>query len=347
MYSNMIDTNMIHPYKYEEITNKILEYANSDPRFTYIGIGAAGCELTDQRDQILPKKFLVDDIINNTNKTVRVIHFDSRFKLDSEWLPNYFKSNRWTVKTPLEFVLDESDGLHIWRTTDFRIEIIFVFSYFNFSNTHPFLGELIKAALNYNNMLVFQPFIGLECNDIARYYYKMFDRSKEYRNRILFDVTYNNQCGCFTDLEKHGPEYDAAGNFINYTLYDEKEMINLIGSPECNERMHKLIITHFIKKYKKIVNDIHVNYRRKVRGMEDEMYDDPEFGYTKATPADEIMAILQDNIQPILAILDRLKVLNEKSAELPKLLNDYKSYDLYTWLGKALNVVNNVEDEVL
>jgi len=340
---------MIDPYKYETDTNKILEYANSDPRdFTYVGVGSAGCRLTDQGDQIIPKKFLVDDVINNTHKTIRVIHFDSRFKLelDPEWLNNYFKSNRWSVKTPLEFVLDESEGLYIWRTTDFRIEIIFVFSYFNLSNAHPFLAELIKATLNYHNMLIFQPFIGLECIDIAKHYYRMFDRSKEYRNRILFDVTYNNQCGCFTDLEKYGPEYDAAGNFINYTLYDEAEMLSLIGSPECNERMNQLIKTHFIKKYKKIVNDIHVNYRRKVRGLEDEMYDDPEFGYTRATPADEIMAILQGNIRPILAIFDRLKVFNEKSEELPKLLGDYKSYDMYSWLGKALNVVDNVVESV-
>jgi hypothetical protein len=339
MHSEMID-----PSKYEATTNKILEYANSDPRFTYVGVGTAGCELTDQRDQIIPKKFLVDDVINKTHEPIRVIHFDSRFTI--EWLNDYFKSNRWSVKVPLEFVYDFSEGLHIWRTTDFRIEIIFVFSYFNLSNAHPFLAELIKATLNYHNMLVFQPFIGLECIDIAKHYYNRFGRSKEFRNRILFDVTYNNQCGCFTDLEKYGPEYDAEGNFINYTLYDEAEMLSLIGSPECNERMNQLIKTHFIKKYKKIVNDIHVNYRRKVRGLEDEMIDDPEFGYTKATPPDEIMAILQGNIRPILAIFDRLKVFNEKSIELPKLLGDYKSYDIYSWLGKALNVVDNVVESV-
>ena len=330
--------------QYDTITDKILEYANSDPRFTYVGVGTAGCELTDQRDQILPKKLLIDDVINNTDKTIRVIHFDSRFKLDPEWLPNYFKSNRWTVKTPLDFVLDESDGLHIWRTTDFRIEIIFVFSYFNLSNQHPFLFELIKATLNWHNMLVFQPFIGMQCNDISKFYFKRFGNSNEFRNRILFDVSYDNQCGCFTDMEKYGPEYDKDGNFINYTLYDEAEMLSLIGSPECNVKMNQLIKTHFIKKYKKIINDIHLSYRRKVRGLEAEMFDDPEFGYTISTPADDIMAILQGNIKPILAIFDRLKVFNEKSEELPKLLDDYKSYDMYSWLGKVLNVVDNIPE---
>jgi hypothetical protein len=340
-----MNNEMSYEAQYETNTNKIIEYAHSDPReFTYVGVGTAGCELTDQRDQILPKKFLIDDVINNTHKTIRIIHFDSRFTL--EWLNDYFKSNRWTVKTPLEFVYDFSEGLHIWRTTDFRIEIIFVFSYFNLSNDHPFLFELIKATLSYHNMLVFQPFIGLQCNDISKFYFKRFGNSNEFRNRILFDISYDNQCGCFTDMVKYAPEYDKDGNFYNYTLINEGEMIGLIDSPDCNARISQLIKTHFVKKYKKIINDIHVNYRRKVRGLEDEMYDDPEFGYTKGTPADEIMAILQGNIRPIIPILDRLKILNEKSAELPKLLGDYKSYDLYSWLGKALNVVDNVVESV-
>jgi hypothetical protein len=327
---------------FDTILNYVHNYVNSNPRdYTYIGIGSFPHipidKLTNSNDQIIPK-FLVD-VINNTDQTIRIIHIDPQLKNDPEKIKQYFSFARWETSSPLEFHFNDNDGFHMWLTTDFRIEVIFLAdSFYHTNNYNPksndwFLEKMINTTLKYDSHMVVQEYTGNELIHIFKNFYEKASNKELFKKKILFDVSYNNDCSCMTDLNKYEPFYDDFLDFHNFLLYDESDMLKIIG---INPKLDNVVKVYFLKKYKKILNDIHVDYRRRVKG------DGHLFGHSKyndKTSPDEIMSILQSELSEIIKIFDCLKIVTPEIHEKIKtLFEKYVEYDVYDWNKQVNNL---------
>jgi hypothetical protein len=294
----------------------LLEYCNANSReYTYIGIGSknrtADLEnYTPSMDQILPC-FL--HIVKD--KTIRAIHFDPMFapQHDNGFLRKYFTTNG--------FIQVED---YMWRTQDHTIEVLIIPQVFN-DNT--FLYEMIRQMLMYSTKLVVQLYTGDQLFPVFENLYNCFNTSeKEYiKQNVLFDITYGTDCHCMTDMTKHQPMTNDTGEFYNFLLYNEKEMMNSIGILPA---MDKLIEIDVKKKLEKLLNEECVNYRKLIRG--EELMFPSRFN----TPQ-EIMNNLLQQVSKLLEFLKKLGVLSLEKQELFKTCsNNYETEDVYRWYSE-------------
>jgi hypothetical protein len=262
----------------------------------------------------------------------RLINFDPLFDNQIPFLHEYFNSKN------IGFTYDDSDGMHIWRSDDHIIEVIIISQNFNYTlryqdssnNDDWFLKGLIDSALSINSKLIVQDYTGYDTDIIFKMMYDIYPNKDAFKKNILFDFTYGHN-HCDVDLEKYKPIYDSAGNFVNIMLMSVDELMPLFKT---NLIIDEHINTYYVNKYREIVNIIPVDYRRKMKIESGENiigFVGYKNLYTINSSFEEIINILQMELEPIIAILRHIGIMNpEKETLLHNLLTDYKSYTLIT-----------------
>jgi hypothetical protein len=292
----------------------IITYCNANPReYMYIGIGSKNRTndlnaFTQDIDQILPC------FLNKVTKTIRVIHYDPMFapENDNGFLYMYFTSKGFKKFGDL------------WRTPDFRIEVIIIPESFTDENM---FTEYMKHAIRCKSQLVVQAYSGIELASMFRQIYMTFpDDDRAYiKENILFDITYGTDCNCQTPMSQFAPILNSRGTFYNFLLYTREEKLAIIGE---NARIDQLIVKGINQDLSKILNENSVNYRKAVRG-EPLMFAGE---YSHNASSEEIMTAMLRQIGNLLDVLDRMKVLTpEKRTLFETCSNNYETTDMYKW----------------
>jgi hypothetical protein len=297
---------------------------------TYVGVGSAIHNLPgldNKSDQILP--LFIREMLSSGMR-VTAIHFDPMFNLET--MKEYF--NRYT----------DADLRHLgfawhWRLKDVEVYILpYAFEHKGPEADVDFLDALIHRVLLSRGSLIFQQYTGYDPVDTFRALYAGSRLPSEFKDRVLFDVSYGADTGCCTDLTRWRPIYTPHGGFMNFLLYDMDEMTSIIGY---NTQTDKLIFDHFKKDFVKTVNDNHVNYRRRCK--EDTCLFLSEMPYTEMADPEEIMRHLQTEIYRYVEIFKRLDMLTpEKEVELAGLMRCYKATDgvnVYDWYSAVTKIV--------
>lgn len=290
--------------------------------FTYIGIGSNPHvrtlgELTDTLDQLIPC------FVRETRLQRRVIHFDPAFDKNMTFIREYFITKYPTLvyQGPIK------NSYHSWTSPTLEVlivpECIQHMDQFHPENDDWFLEQMSEKCLNHK--LVVQDYSGQELLGTLRTAFKKTSDPVTFKKNILFDITYGD-ASCMTDMAITRPIYDKNNNFINFTLYDDHEMLEVIGlSPE----LDRLIKRHFVKKFKSILNHHHVNYRRRVQGDTCLMLTSQ---YNDTTEPAFIMAVLQKELVDVFTIFHTLGLINEeKQALITHLMVNYTTYNMYDW----------------
>ena len=326
----------------EMILSTILEYTSTNSKdMTYIGIGT--CPHNDDIDKLPEKErtlwdqvipVFMTDIINETRKSIRMIHFDPQYSIKIPIMMEYFSKRGYKY--------DNTIGFHRWVTDDNRIEILIFeinfehhrgvvaeqFRHLPHNNIPPddwFLDMITEQTILQGGQLILQEFTGWETNDLFK---KIFDKTpnKElFKKKILFDVSYGN-ASCMLDLNKYKPFYDKNGDFLNFILYTREEILQIIG---IHSGMDELIKIYFLKEYRDILNNHQVNYRRKLKG---DTLLFPNKYYNESTTPDEIMTVLQKLLSERYDIFRKMKLISaEKELEIVNLFQNYHTIDPYRW----------------
>ena len=303
---------------------------------TYVGVGSAIHNLQDlseRTDQIIPV-FANEAMVSG--QKVTAIHFDPMFKFDV--MEEYFKKRYpmaemrhlgfcwyWKFGLMETYILPIAFE-HKSRDSAEEDDVDFL---------HGLINKILQTQAG---RLVFQQYTGYDPVRTFKDLYNASKRPSEFKDRVLFDVSYGADTGCCTDLTRWKPILAPHGGYMNFLLYDEFEMRSIIGfRPDVDA----LIYAHFKKEFIQIVNDNHVNYRRRLRG------DDCMFlagmPYSATADPDEIMRHMFGQIQHIMDVFRQLGSLTaENEITLARLLLTYKPsqgvnvYDWYTAMTKIV-----------
>jgi len=324
----------------------IYEYSVANPReYNFVGIGSGPTmnpqEYTDIRkftstqDQILPK-FLIDEIQNPEKKdrTFRIVHIDRRF---AEYIPFLHKYFAWKSKLmKISFEYDDSEEMHIWRSEDFRIEIMFVFTYMyhgkdlhsltvnNFTDDTWFLDKMVDTTLHNKNKIVIMEFSGNTLEKTRRIIYN--NTISEKKKMFLDNVLMYDECHCGINIVNYSPLLKPDGSFYQFPLYDYNEMTALIGT---DSRITDILKNYFLSDYKTTLSKHHINYTRKLNSAT-LMYNFEE--YNEYSSPDEIMSFLIANLKKKIQIMDLLQFVTPSIMEqFNDLFTNYKSYDVHKW----------------
>jgi len=127
-------------------------------------------------------------------------------------------------------------------------------------------------------------------------------------------------------MKEYAPMLDKDGNFYNFTLYDDQEIMDSIG---ILPNMDKLITKHYISKLSTVLNENHVNYRKAIRG-EPQMFPCRHYSYTCHPQV--IMDYLLSEIRTILQVFDKLGILTDEKKQIYSIYStNYMDMDLYKW----------------
>ena len=304
---------------------------------TYVGVGSAINDLpglSAKNDQVVPM-FVTEALMSG--KKVTAIHFDPGFKFDV--MEEYFKKR---------YPMTESRHLGFgwyWKFGLLEVYILpMAFEHKSRGSSADdddidFMEALINRVLNTDTgRLVFQQYTGYDPVGTFKDLYTASKRQAEFKDRVLFDVSYGADTGCCTDMTQHRPILAPHGGFMNFLLYDNDELRSIIGfRPDVDA----LIYAHFKKAYIQIVNDNHVNYRRRTKGEECMFTAGLPYGLT-ADP-DEIMRYLIGQINTHMEIFRRLGSLTpENEIKLASLLLTYKpsqGVNVYDWYSAVTKIV--------
>jgi hypothetical protein len=313
----------------------------TQPSFVYVGIGSCPHartldEYTDSWNQILP--VFVRDVLTITKQPVRILHFDPAFGYHKErvdFVREYFES------TGLNLVHDPTTNT--WSNE--RIAIMLSDKPFNHTDQHMdaeksddwFLENLATHCILTDAKLIVQEFTGRDLDVVLKTAFRKSPFQKKFKNNILFDITYGTASSCSTDLTKYKPFYDTRQNFYNLLLYTPDELKRYIG---LHPMIDSYIKRYFTKQYETILNNYHVDYRRRTRGepclFKNELY-------TDTSEADYIMELLEEELCALIPIFKGLKVVTpEKVLVLSNLFENYKNYkgnDLYKWYDQAKSII--------
>ena len=308
----------------------LLENLGNVGDLTYVGVGSAIHNLPgldNKTDQILP--LFVREMVSGGTR-VTAIHFDPMFKLDV--MEEYFKRYPDANLRHLGFAWH-------WRLKDVEVYILpYAFEHKGPEADVDFLDALIHRVLLSRGSLIFQQYTGYDPVDTFRALYTSSRLRSEFKDRVLFDVSYGADTGCCTDLTRWRPIYTPHGGFMNFLLYDMDEMSSIIGY---NKQTDKLIFDYFKKEFIKTVNDNHVNYRRRTYG--DICLFLSGMPYNETADPEVIMRHLQAEIHQYAEIFKRLGILTlEKEIELAGLMLRYKATDgvnVYDWYSAVTKIV--------
>jgi len=317
--------------------NSLLSALGNSPDLTYVGVGSAIHDLpglSPKSDQIIPV-FVGEAMIEG--HTVTAIHFDPMFKYDI--MEEYFKKR---------YPMAEMRHLgYAWYWKFGLLEVYILPMAFE-HKSHGDLAEdddvdFIDALINRvlhsaRGRLVFQQYTGYDPVATFKGLYAASKRQADFKDRVLFDVSYGADTGCCTDMTRWKPIIAPHGGFMNFLLYDTDEMRSIIGF---RRDVDELIYGYFKKDFIQTVNDNHVNYRRRLRG-EDCMFT-VGFPYGVAADPDEIMRHLIGRINWHADIFRRLGYLKpENEIQLAQLLLTYKpsqGVNVYDWYSAITKIV--------
>jgi len=306
------------------ILHELLDYALKNPYdYTYIGIGTSPetIPLNIKNDQLIP--VFVEDIIRDTFKSIRIMHFDPKFDNKIDYLNIYFDEKG--------YVYNNGYGMHVWKSKDNRIEIII--NSIEIHDNDAFLETMTNYTTSNKKQLVVQEFTGRELSELHIKFYSYAYDKVSYKKNVLFDITYGMNCGCGTDLSLYKPFYDEEGNFYNILLFTPAELIEVFGKiPKIDE----YIRNYYIKHYRRVIEGIHPDYRRRVQGLPLRGYENK---YKLDAPIETIIGVFRSEIYKIIDIFKILGMVSkEKEAKLEHLFYNYLDYDMYKWYETAINL---------
>jgi hypothetical protein len=278
------------------------------------------------------------DVLEGMSLPVRILHIDPAFGYQPEkieFLKAYFES------ISLEMAYDPERKM--WSNE--RVTIILSSMSFNHTDKYMsaensddwFLEELAAHVIQTNSKLLVQEFTGRDLDVVFKTTFNKSPSQKKFKNNILFDITYGSNSSCSTDMSKYKPFYDNKGNFCNLLLCTPDELKRYIGT---DPRADAYVKQYFTKQYDTILNNYHVDYRRRTRGetilFKNELYND-------TSSPELIMELLETELCLLIPVFRDLGVTNrEKELRLFKLFEAYKSYkgnDMYTWYNLAKSVI--------
>ena len=309
-----------------------------EKQYTYVGIGSAiNClleQLNERNDQIVP--VFIRNLLAE-KKSVFSIHFDPFFRLDV--MKEYFKERH----SMMEF----KDLGFAWLFSCIGHTVLICPKAFehkqidcDVGSDDLFLMELIRHCIASNSKMILQEYTGFDTVCILK---KVFAEFKDkwgfkknilFKENILFDISYGADCGCQTDLTKYGPLTKRNGDFYNFLLYTEAELMSVIGK---DPMMDTLIYGYFKKKWVQVLNDNHVNYRRRLKG--DDCLFRSDVYHTNAMPS-IIMEYLQNQLVQMMVIFHRLGSIDDaKEKEFNALLDGFAEWDVYKWYSAVNQIV--------
>lgn len=318
------------------ITTELATLLRRNPYpLTEIGIGS--CARTSSLDTYTPDMQQILRPTLDLTMPTRLVHFDPLFDNQINFLQMYFKSKN------IGFTYDDSDGIHIWRSEDNIIEVIIIPSNFYYtcpykqgSQDDKFLEELCEISLKTNNKLIVQDYSGGDTCTIFKILYNKSPDKQRFRNNILFDISYG-QNQCHINLTKYKPIMTPNDDFVNIMLMTVDELMPLIHT---NQIIDDHIHNYYKKEYGMIVNVIPIDYRRKMLNDTGKTFqlDCYKNLYTMESSYDEIIAVLQKELYPVISMLKHIGLMdNEKEGLLNELLTNYRNYtltskpDIYWW----------------
>ena len=278
----------------------------SEPKYTYFAIGSMfrklDLNLSPELDQVYPT-FLKE------KESFTAIHFDPRFADHWEFTDSYFASKGF-VKIGNQYVLGKKEFYIFAESMDHDVE---------------FFHALCKPFVENHRKLIVQEFTGNLLNDLFLQVYYSFpqERRKIFRNVVLFDMTSGN-ASCMTDMSTTFPMVDKLGHFLNFMLIPPNELEDLINY---DPKLDVLIEEVYKKEYKKILNEEHTNYRRRMNG---DICLFPKAEYGMAEDPIVIMEVMLNKLAQIVRIRKRFGFDDTKFYEL---VDTYKNYDMYKWYG--------------
>jgi hypothetical protein len=329
------------------IADKLLTYSNEDPvEMTYVGIGSAPryedpALMTAELDQILPS-FILDILFVGSAhaQTVRCYHFDPHFELDVIKKYIEYKDMGFTYDA-----FEEKNNIYTFRTQN--LELIFVKEFFEHKPNpfalvskkmdDEFLEALCEITLLHKKHLVVQEFTGHSIQGLFKELYAKSYERNEFKNRILFDITYNTDWGCCVNMAKYKPIYKKDGHFFNFTLASEAELQKFVGT---HIKIDAFIGIYFKREYKNTLNNYCVDYRRKLLRNEPPLFLKPEDGVDETTSPDAIMALLIKKLRFYLPILKSVRVIDDfKIQYATDLMATYRDHDPYKWYDQMDKLV--------
>ena len=315
--------------------NSLLNALGNTPALTYVGVGSAIHDLpglSPKSDQIIPV-FVGEAML--AGQKVTAIHFDPMFNFDV--MEEYFKKR---------YPMAEFHHLgYAWYWKFGLLEVYILpmsFEHKQLATVEDdvdFIDALIHRVLTSPaGRLVFQQYTGYDPVATFKDLYAASKRQADFKDRVLFDVSYGADTGCCTDLTRWRPILAPHGGFMNFLLYDTDEMRSIIGF---RRDVDQLIYDHFKKLYIQTVNDNHVNYRRRLR-REDCMFT-KGIPYGVAADPEAIMKYLKAKIYDFMEIFKRLGYLKpENEVKLAELMLRYKATDgvnVYDWYSAVTKIV--------
>jgi hypothetical protein len=306
----------------EELSN----YCKLNPyEFTFIGIGTVPRyndleKFIPRVDQIMPP------YLDYQSKTIRLLHFDNALEQSVYFLHDYFRSKN------MNFKYDNSEGFHIWRSGDFRIEVIINPFYFSYVNHNLFLEQMINITLLNNAKLILQDYSGNCSSNIFKMLYDKSDNKQKFKESILFDISFGDN-HCDLDPTKYEIIYDPNNNFLNIMLVSIDELRPYI---DYHPFIKKYIEIYYIKEYRKIADVIPLDIRRKIlieSGDKNIFLLSYKNLYSQESSYQDIIKILKQELQPIINILKEINYWTpEKDARLQELFDvDLSKVNLYEW----------------
>jgi len=319
----------------EQVLQTVYIHSSLNPKdLTHIAIGscprhAEVAKFTPEMDQLMPT-FIMKEI-ESTSKSIRIIHIDMLTLPHLTFLHEYFAS---FAPKGIRFRHNISNEMNIWTSDDNRIEVIFLFinirhrrDYYGDPTDIWFLENMIELTLNKKSQFILMEYSGIDPIDVAKCLFNKSNHKSLFLNHILFDITYGTtHCYCAVDMTQYFPMYKSDGNFYNFLLYNNQEMLDLIGT---DDKINNILKIYFQKEYKFILDYHHQNYRRKVSG-DTLAYQFPE--YNESTPPDQIMQIIIDKLNQVIIIFDIFGLSNDdKNNRIKDLFTNYRTVDKYKW----------------
>ncbi len=306
----------------------ILSRCSEEPmELNYLGIGSCphGKVLEPKYDQILPSCFHQRIVLDK--RPMRLLHFDPQFTNTKEVLDRYFAE--------LNMVPYEFDGGFAYVGE--CCEAIFVSACLNHNEHFWFFESLVDIVLGTKGKLIVQEYTGYSLEELNQTLYEACPQKELYKRRVLFDMTFGTDLGCCTDMTKVQPFYDYSSNFLNVHFMSDKEIPRWIG---VSPRLDAILKQRTKAKFLQTLNQMHVDYRRKLRG-------EPPLSaselYTEQTSPDKLMELLQESLRKPFAVLMALRLVSpEDQTCLENTFRVYKDKDPYKWYDSVYKLVCSV-----
>jgi hypothetical protein len=282
--------------------------------YTYIGIGSASHTPLEKYDDRVNQIFPL--FVRELGGSWTIIHVDPYFEKPEHqaFLDSYLKSMGFLKRGPYKYETN-------------NIDILFYPKFMEEEQRESFLTNVTTKVVNAGTKLIVQQYTGHDLIPLFKKVSKTFSPEdfEVIKKNVIWDITYGDEHPCSPDMRTWKPLF-IADSFFNLTCMTDTEVLACMGK---NPRIDEIIATHFNKEYNHLINVHHVNFRRRMMGLEclsrTHEYND------SATP-EQIMEVFSAYLLPVVRVLKELtKLSDEKYSEQLDCINNYKNYDVYKW----------------